>query len=72
MRTLLVVSLLLTGCVGGPASDPAYRVEKSPMAAALSGESDPVGGIEAANARNAERTRSGDWRAVKPAVGPSE
>jgi len=42
------------------------------MAAALAGESTPQGGIEAANARNAERQRTGDWRAVKPAVGPAE
>lgn len=42
------------------------------MAAALAGESTPQGGIEAANARNVERQRTGDWRAVKPAVGPTE
>ena len=74
MRHLILPAslLLLAGCAGGPASDPAYRAEKSPMAAALAGESSPQGGIEAANARNADRQRTGDWRAVKPAVGPSE
>ena len=64
--------LLLAGCAGGPSSDPAYRAEKSPMAAALAGEADPAGRIAGANARNAERARAGDWRAAKPAVGPSE
>lgn len=74
MRHLIPASLilLLVGCASGPSSDPAYRAEKSPMAAALAGESTPQGGIEAANARNAERQRTGDWRAVKPAVGPTE
>ncbi len=74
MRHLILTFslLLLAGCTGGPSSDPAYRAEKSPMAAALAGESDPAGGIAEVNARNAERARSGDWRAVKPAVGPSE
>lgn len=74
MRQLIAIPLLvsLAGCAGGPSSDPAYRAEKSPMAAALAGESTPQGGIEAANARNAERQRTGDWRAVKPAVGPTE
>lgn len=72
MRTLLPLVLLLAGCAGGPSSDPAYRAEKSPLAAALAGETDPEGGVAAANARNAERARAGDWRAVKPAVGPAE
>lgn len=72
MRPLLLTVLLLAGCAGGPSGDPAYRVEKSPMASALAGEGDPAGGIEAANARNAERARAGDWRAAKPAVGPAE
>ena len=72
MRYLIPTALLLAGCAGGPSTDPAYRSEKSPMAAALAGESHPEGGIEAANARNAERLRTGDWRGDKPAVGPSE
>ena len=73
MRPLLALTLLLlAGCAGGPSTDPAYRVEKSPMAAALAGEKTPAGGIAAANARNAERAREGDWRTVKPAVGPAD
>jgi len=42
------------------------------MAAALAGEAVPEGGLKGVNERNAERARTGDWRAVRPAVGPTE
>jgi len=70
MRPILPVLLLLAGCAGGPADEPGHRLEKTPAAAALAGEAPPAGGIEAANRRNAERAREGDWRAARPAVGP--
>jgi hypothetical protein len=69
-RALLPALLLLAGCAGGPANEPGHRSEKTPAAAALAGEPRPEGGIAEANRRNAERLREGDWRAVKPAVGP--
>ena len=71
MKNILPLSLLLlSGCFGGPDYEPGHRLEKTPAAATLAGESRPEGGIEAMNRRNAERLREGDWRAVKPAVGP--
>lgn len=70
MRLPHLVFLLLAGCAGGPADQPGHRLEKTPAAAALAGEPAPEGGIEAANRRNAERARAGDWRAARPAVGP--
>lgn len=72
MRRTCLLALLLAGCAGGPETEPGYRHEKTPAAAALAGEARPEGGVEAANRRNAERLRDGDWRAVKPAVGPAE
>jgi len=66
----IALTLILAGCTGGPADEPGYRLEKTPVAAALAGESAPEGSIEAANRRNAERAREGDWRAVRPVVGP--
>lgn len=70
MTRSFLLSLLLAGCAGGPDTEPGYRHEKTPAAAALAGEPRPEGGIAEANRRNAERLREGDWRAVKPAVGP--
>jgi hypothetical protein len=71
MRILFLMALL-TGCGTGPSTDASFRSEKSPMAAALAGEEVPDGGLTGANQRNTERTRTGDWRAVRPAVGPTE
>jgi len=65
--------LALLGCAV-PANDPSFRTDKSPAAAALAGEAPAEGSLEdrirAANERNDRRLRDGDWRAVKPAVGP--
>ncbi len=69
---ILFLMVLLTGCATGPATDASFRSEKSPMAAALAGEAVPEGGLKGVNERNAERARTGDWRAVRPAVGPTE
>ncbi|MEY4272213.1 MAG: hypothetical protein RL250_1079 [Verrucomicrobiota bacterium] len=75
MRRLLLLPLLaLAGCAI-PANDPSFRAEKSPAAAALAGEAPAEGTLEerirATNERNNRRLRDGDWRAVKPAVGPA-
>ena len=73
MRPLALPLLaLLAGCAGGSVDEPGQRFEKTPAAAALAGEPRPEGGVEAANRRNEERRRSGDWRAVRPAVGPAD
>ncbi len=74
MRHFLIFPCLaLAGCAV-PANDPSFRAEKSPAAAALAGEAPAEGTLEdrirAANERNDRRLREGDWRAVKPAVGP--
>lgn len=75
MRRLLLLPLLaLAGCAI-PANDPSFRAEKSPAAAALAGETPAEGTLEerirAANEKNDRRLLNGDWRAVKPAVGPA-
>jgi hypothetical protein len=73
-RALFLPCLVLVGCAI-PAADPSFRAEKSPAAAALAGEAPAEGTLEdrirAANERNDKRLRDGDWRAVKPAVGPT-
>ncbi len=74
MRHFLIFPCLaLAGCAV-PANDPSFRTEKSPAAAAFAGEAPAEGTLEdrirAANERNDRRLREGDWRAVKPAVGP--
>lgn len=74
-RLLLLLPLLaLAGCAI-PANDPSFRAEKSPAAAALAGEAPAEGTLEerirAANEKNDRRLLNGDWRAVKPAVGPA-
>ena len=72
-RFLIIPCLALAGCAVPP-NDPSFRTEKSPAAAALAGEAPAEGTLEerirAANERNDRRLRDGDWRAVKPAVGP--
>ena len=75
MKTLfaLVLASALVGCAI-PKDDPSFVAEKSPAAAALAGEAPQEGTLEdrikAANAKNDQRRRDGDWRAVQPAVGP--
>jgi len=73
-RLFLLPVLLLAGCAI-PAHDPSFRAAKSPAAAALAGEAPAEGTLEerirAANERNDRWRREGDWRAVKPAVGPT-
>lgn len=76
MRTTPVLLLaLLAGCVSRPAHDKSFVAEKTPMAAALAGEKPGEGSLEdrmrEANRKNDERLLKGDWRAVKPAVGPT-
>jgi hypothetical protein len=74
MKTLsLLPLLLLVGCAS-PAGDRSFVSEKTPAAAALSGQAASEGSLEdrvrAANEKNDDRLLKGDWRAAKPAVGP--
>jgi len=74
MKTLsLLPLLLLVGCAS-PAGDRSFVSEKTPAAAALSGQAASEGSLEdrvrAANKKNDDRLLKGDWRAAKPAVGP--
>lgn len=74
MKTLPLFSfLLLAGCAV-PAGDRSFVAEKTPAAAAMSGQSSAEGSLEdrvrAANEKNDQRLLKGDWRAAKPAVGP--
>ena len=75
MKTLSLFSfLLLAGCAS-PVGDRSFVAEKTPAAAALSGQS-ADGTLEdrvrAANEKNDQRLLKGDWRAAKPAVGPQQ
>jgi hypothetical protein len=74
MKTLpLLPVLLLVGCANPP-GDRSFVAEKTPAAAALSGQPGAEGSLEdrvrAANQKNDRRLLEGDWRAAKPAVGP--
>ncbi len=76
MKTLSLFSfLLLVGCAS-PVGDRSFVSEKTPAAAALSGQSAGEGSLEdrvrAANEKNDQRLLKGDWRAAKPAVGPQQ
>jgi len=75
MKTLPLFSLLcLVGCAV-PAGDESFVVEKTPAAAAVVGQPPAEGTLEdrvrAANEKNDDRLLKPDWRAAKPAVGPS-
>ena len=73
MKYLLILPLFLTGCAI-PANDPSFRAEKTPTAAVLAGEKSGEGElsqrVKEANQKNDQRLKDGDWRAIKPAVGP--
>lgn len=74
MKTLpLLALLLLVGCTS-PTGDRSFVTEKTPAAAALSGQPTAEGSLEdrvrAANEKNDARLLKRDWRAAKPAVGP--
>ncbi len=70
---LLTPCFFLIGCAI-PANDRSFVAEKTPLAAALSGEPAGDGTLEDrlrdANQKNDQRLLKGDWRAVRPAVGP--
>jgi hypothetical protein len=74
MKTLPSLSLLLLAGCASPFGDRSFVTEKTPAAAALSGQSAAQGTLEdrvrAANEKNDQRLLKGDWRAAKPAVGP--
>jgi hypothetical protein len=74
MKTLSLFSLLLLVGCASPAGDRSFVTEKTPAAAAVSGQSPAAGSLEdrvrAANEKNDQRLLKGDWRAAKPAVGP--
>ena len=74
MKTCLILSsMFLAGCAI-PANDPSFRAEKTPAAAVLAGEKSGEGQlsqrVKEANQKNDQRLKDGDWRAIKPAVGP--
>ena len=76
MKTLsLPFLLLLAGCAS-PAGDRSFVTEKTPAAAAVSGQAAGEGSLEdrvrSANQKNDQRLLKGDWRAAKPAVGPQQ
>jgi PBP1b-binding outer membrane lipoprotein LpoB len=72
--TLILPLLFLVGCAAGPAGDQSFLVEKTPAAAALSGQPADAGTfkdrVREANEKNDDRLLKRDWRAAKPAVGP--
>jgi len=72
-RLILALASALVGCAI-PKDDPSFVAEKTPAAAALAGQAPAAGTLEervkAANAKNDQRRRDGDWRAAQPAVGP--
>ncbi|MFZ9978494.1 MAG: hypothetical protein ACO3HN_00910 [Opitutales bacterium] len=75
MKTPFLLPLLfLVGCTAGPFGDQSFVVEKTPAAAALSGQPAADGTLKErvreANEKNDERLLKRDWRAAKPAVGP--
>jgi hypothetical protein len=75
MKTLFLLPLLfLVGCAAGPVGDQSFVVEKTPAAAALSGQPAADGTLKErvreANEKNDERLLKRDWRAAKPVVGP--
>jgi hypothetical protein len=71
--TFLLPLLLLAGCAS-PDGDRSFAPEKTPAAAALSGQPAAEGSLKdrvrEANEKNDERLLKRDWRAAKPAVGP--
>jgi len=76
MKTPLLLSLLfLVGCAG-PVGDQSFVLEKTPAAAALSGQPAADGTfkdrVREANEKNDDRLLKRDWRAAKPAVGPQQ
>ena len=76
MKTLLLFPLLFLGGCASPVGDRSFVSEKTPAAAALSGQVAVEGSLEdrvrAANEKNDQRLLKGDWRAAKPAVGPQQ
>jgi hypothetical protein len=74
MKSLGLCSLLLLAGCASPLGDRSFVTEKTPAAAAISGQSAAQGSLEdrvrAANEKNDQRLLKGDWRAAKPAVGP--
>jgi hypothetical protein len=74
MKSLCLCSLLLLAGCASPLGDRSFVTEKTPAAAAISGQSAAQGSLEdrvrAANEKNDQRLLKGDWRAAKPAVGP--
>jgi hypothetical protein len=74
MKTFSILTLVfLAGCTI-PANDPSFRAEKTPAAAVLAGEKSSdvelSQRVKQANEKNDQRLKDGDWRAIKPAVGP--
>jgi hypothetical protein len=74
MKSLSILSLVLLAGCAIPANDPSFRAEKTPAATVLAGEKSSEGElgqrVKQANEKNDQRLKDGDWRAIKPAVGP--
>ncbi len=74
MKSLSILSLILLAGCAIPANDSSFRAEKTPVAAVLAGEKSGEGQlsqrVKEANEKNDQRLKAGDWRAIKPAVGP--
>lgn len=65
---------LLAGCADKDPDEPG--IEKPVVTGVVTGDiqsrREYTEAVEAANKRNAERGAQGDWRYVKPAVGPAQ
>jgi hypothetical protein len=71
---LLPLALCLPGCADTDPEEPG--IEKPVVTGVVTGDiktrREYADAVEAANKRNAARGTEGDWRHVKPAVGPAE
>lgn len=66
--------LILAGCADTEPEEPG--IETPVVSGVVTGDiktrREYADAVEAANKRNDERAKQGDWRHVKPAVGPTE
>ena len=69
MKTLSLLSLLLLAGCASPLGDRSFVTEKTPAAAAVSGQAAGQGSLEdrvrSANEKNDDRLLKRDWRAAK-------
>ena len=76
MKTAFLLPLLVLAGCATPVGDDSFAPEKTPAAAALSGQPAAAGSLKdrvrEANEKNDDRLLKRDWRAAKPAVGPQQ